>query len=79
MVREKVPEMSAWIEFNMGEGSDTKRIVLLSYVCSAAKCHEHHEIFTNENNAHIRGSLMLIADTDTDTMCVMTCRTHHAN
>ena len=26
----------------------------------AAKCHEHHEIFTNE---HIRSSLMLIADT----------------
>ena len=25
--------------------------------------HEHHEIFTNENNEHIRGSMMLIADT----------------
>ena len=31
-------------------------------VGSAAKCHEYHEIFTNENNEHIRGSLMLIAD-----------------
>ena len=30
---------------------------------SAAKCHEYHEIFTNENNEHIRGSLMFIADT----------------
>ena len=29
---------------------------------SAAKCHECHGIFTNENNEHIRGSLMLIAD-----------------
>ena len=32
-------------------------------IYSAAKCHEYHEIFTNENNEHIRGSLMLIADT----------------
>ena len=30
---------------------------------SAAKCHEHHKIFTNENNKHIRGGLMLIGDT----------------
>ena len=30
---------------------------------SAAKCHEYHEILTNKNNEHIRGSLMLIADT----------------
>uniref|UniRef100_A0A8W7P881 MADF domain-containing protein n=1 Tax=Anopheles coluzzii TaxID=1518534 RepID=A0A8W7P881_ANOCL len=29
---------------------------------SAAKCHEHHEMFPNENNEHIRGSLSLIAD-----------------
>ena len=29
---------------------------------SAAKCREHHEIFTNEYNEHIRGSLMLIDD-----------------
>ena len=29
---------------------------------SAAKCHEYLEIFTNANNEHIRGSLMLIAD-----------------
>ena len=40
---------------------------------SAAKCHEHHEIFTNENNEHLRGSLMIIADTQWK--CVMTCRT----
>ena len=26
-------------------------------------CHEHHEIFPNENNEHIHGSMMLIADT----------------
>ena len=25
--------------------------------CSAVKCHEHHEIFTNGNREHIRGSL----------------------
>ena len=30
---------------------------------SAAKCHDHDEIFTNENSEHIRGSLVLIADT----------------
>ena len=28
-------------------------------ILSAAKCHERHEIFTNENNEHIRASLML--------------------
>ena len=32
-------------------------------IASVAKCHNHHEMFTNENNEHIRGSLMLIADT----------------
>ena len=33
------------------------------FVCSAAICHEHHEIFTNEDDKHIRGGLILIADT----------------
>lgn len=32
------------------------------YINSAAKCHEPHEIFTNENKEHIRGSLLLIAN-----------------
>ena len=39
---------------------------------SAAKCHEYHEIFTNENNEHIRGSLMLVQrDTLTDKLSLM--------
>ena len=37
--------------------------VIVSCVCCAAKCTEHHEIFTIQNNEHIRGSLMLIVDT----------------
>ena len=44
---------------------------LLLLASSAAKCHKHHAMFIIENNEHIRGSLMVIADTQCK--CVMTC------
>ena len=46
-------------------GSKLKTLSLFYLVVtsSAAKCHEHHEIFTKENNEHMRGSLMIMADT----------------
>lgn len=43
---------------------------------SAAKCHGHCEIFTNENNEHVRGRLILIADT---AICEFLNPTHYSD
>ena len=40
-----------------------KHLLAGCVVLSTAKYYENHVIITTENNEHIRGSLMLIADT----------------